>query len=59
MVPPPASHRFDGRRLRRWAGDGGLDRTGGPLAYGKIRHEDTSNAVKPIRRTVDTVATAT
>lgn len=43
----------------RGAGDRGLGGIGRRRTYGKIRHEDTSNAVRPIRKTVDTAATVT
>jgi hypothetical protein len=58
MVPPPTGRRIDGRRRRRAAGAGGPERLGGPRPYGKIRHEDTSKAVMPIRSTADTTASA-
>ncbi len=60
MVPPAAGQRFDGRRLHRGDGSGGpgwLGWLGWPRPYGKIRHETTSKAVKPIRNTADTAAT--
>ncbi len=59
MVPPPTGHRRDGRRLGWCAGDGGRGGFGRPLSYGKIRHEATSKAVKPISNAVDTATTVT
>jgi hypothetical protein len=58
MVPPPTGHRIDGRRRRRSDRARGPDRLGGPRPYGKIRHEDTSKAVMPIRSTADAAASA-
>jgi hypothetical protein len=58
MVPPATGHPIDGRRRLRCSGARGPDRLGGPPPYGKIRHEDTSKAVMPIRSTADTAASA-